>query len=71
MMSDVLELIFTTTDNKTKTITVAAPMPNLSEADVRAAMEQMIASEIFRKADAPINGVKAARYVSRSVTSIV
>ena len=70
-MSEVLELIFTTTANKTKTITVDAPVANLSEATVRAAMEQMIASDIFRQEDAPINGVKGARYVQRNVTPIL
>lgn len=70
-MSEVLELIFTTANNKTKTVTVDAPLPNLSEAAVRAAMEQMIASDIFREADAPIVGIKAARYVNRTVTSIM
>ncbi|OCS85099.1 DUF2922 domain-containing protein [Caryophanon latum] len=68
---EVLELVFTTPENKTKTITIEAPVANVSEATVRAAMEQMIASDVYRDADSPIQAIKAARYVSRTVTPII
>lgn len=70
-MSSELQLIFTTATNKTKTFTVDAPVQNLSPDVVRAAMNDIIASNIFNDVENPPIAIKGARYVERNVTTII
>lgn len=70
-MNRVLELLFTTATNKTKTFTIEAPIQNVSPEVVRAAMTQMIASGIFNDVDHPLQAIKGARYVERNVVTII
>ena len=52
-MDKVLELYFITADEKTAKIQIEDPIEPVDEAKVRAAMNEMIASQAFKKSAGP------------------
>lgn len=70
-MAKVLELVFTTANNKIKTVSVDAPVETLDVATIQAAMQQMLASTVIHVEGQPLQAIKAARYVERTVTDIL
>lgn len=70
-MTKVLELLFTTTGDKTKTYTVDAPHGNLTAATIEAAMQTMITAAIIEQEGQALQSIKGARYVERIVTPVI
>ncbi|WP_338754949.1 DUF2922 domain-containing protein [Bacillus sp. FJAT-52991] len=69
-MSKVLELYFTSEMGSTEKLTVRNPKDSLDPAAIKAAMEQIVAANIFATKTGALTGVKSARYVDRSTTDI-
>ena len=67
-MSQVLQLTFKNALNQTLTISIDSPKPNLTEAEVNAAMQTVIDQGIFAKEGYVFNSKKSARIVERNVT---
>ncbi|MBS4174541.1 DUF2922 domain-containing protein [Bacillus sp. FJAT-49736] len=65
----VLELHFVTADNKTATISIEDPIDPVDTGRVKAAMEQVIASNVFQNAAGfAFTEIKNARLVDHNVT---
>lgn len=69
-MAQVLQLTFANTAGNTMTININEPKPNLTEAEVNAAMQTIIDQAVFSKDGFLYNVKKSARIVERNVTSI-
>ena len=69
-MAQVLQLTFANTAGNTMTININDPKPNLTEAEVNAAMQTIIDQAVFSKEGFLYNVKKSARIVERNVTSI-
>lgn len=69
-MAQVLQLTFANAENKTMTINIDNPKVNLTEAEVNAAMQTIIAQSVFSKSGFTFNIKKSARIVDRNVTNI-
>lgn len=69
-MAQVLQLTFANAENKTMTINIDNPKANLTEAEVNAAMQTIIAQSVFSKSGFAFNVKKSARIVDRNVTNI-
>ena len=67
-MAQVLQLTFANAEGKTMTISIQDPKPNLTEAEVNAAMQTMIDQAVFSKDSFVFNVKKTARIVERHVT---
>lgn len=69
-MAQVLQLTFANTAGNTMTININDPKPNLTEAEVNAAMQTIIGQAVFSKDGFLYNVKKSARIVDRNVTTI-
>ncbi|ARF15972.1 DUF2922 domain-containing protein [Sporosarcina sp. P3] len=70
-MAKVLELTFLTAANKPVKLTVDEPHEDLTEGQVEAVMQQVIASNIFLIEESPLATIKSARIVARDTQNIV
>ena len=68
-MEKVLQLTIANADGKTMTINVKNPKPNLTEAEVNAAMQTIVNAGIFSHAGLTFNVKKSAKIVERNVTA--
>lgn len=68
-MEKTLELTFLTNLDKLARISIEAPIEPLEPDVVRAAMEQMVAADVFQGSNGSYVDVKEARLVERTVTS--
>lgn len=66
-----LELIFQSAAGRRTTMAVQDPRENLTEADVRAAMELILARNIFTSPGGDLKAIVGARIVTRDVTDII
>ncbi|WP_339261908.1 DUF2922 domain-containing protein [Solibacillus sp. FSL W7-1472] len=69
-MAQVLQLTFANIAGSTMTINISDPKPNLTEAEVNAAMQTIIDQAVFSKDGFLFNVKKSARIVERNVTAI-
>jgi len=69
-MAQVLQLTFANIARNTMTININDPKPNLTEAEVNAAMQTIIDQAVFSKDGFLFNVKKSARIVERNVTAI-
>lgn len=69
-MAKVLELQFLNQENKTVTIRLDAPIEPVDPAAVNAAMDTVIAQNIFTSSGGNYTSKKAARIVDREVSDI-
>lgn len=65
-----LELLFENEDGKTVTYTLDSPVDPADEEAVNAAMDQVIAQNVFNSSGGNIVAKKGARFVERTVTDI-
>ncbi|MFC0187113.1 DUF2922 domain-containing protein [Fictibacillus aquaticus] len=70
-MARTLELQFLNEDSKTVTIRLDAPIEPVNAASVSAAMDAVIAQNIFNSTGGDLVGKKGARIVDRSEEPIV
>ena len=68
-MDKVLELYFITADEKTAKIQIEDPIEPVEEAAVRAAMNEIIASQAFKNDAGPYVAAKEARLVETTKTT--
>lgn len=68
-MAQVLQLVFANAEGNTMTISIPDPKPNLTEAQVNAAMQTIIDQATFSKDGFAYNVKKTARIVERHVTA--
>ncbi|WOV85730.1 DUF2922 domain-containing protein [Sporosarcina jeotgali] len=66
-----LQLVFTKSDGKDFVLTVDEPRPGVTPAEVKTAMEQIIASGVFKKDGDVLTAVKSARIIDRSVSDLI
>ena len=69
-MAQVLQLTFANIAGNTMTININDPKPNLTEAEVNAAMQTIMDQAVFSKDGFLFNVKKSARIVERNVTAI-
>ncbi len=69
-MAKVLQLTFLTAGNKKVTLVVDEPKPNLTEEEVVATMETVIASHIFEVDAYPFTDALSAKIIDREVTEL-
>ncbi|MER2111946.1 MAG: DUF2922 domain-containing protein [Solibacillus isronensis] len=69
-MAQVLQLTFANIAGNTMTININDPKPNLTEAEVNAAMQTIIDQAVFSKDGFLYNVKKSARIVERNVTAL-
>lgn len=69
-MAKTLQLTFLTAGDRRVTLTVDEPKSNLTEQEVRTAMEEIIQSGIFEINDFPFASAVSAQVVERDVTNI-
>lgn len=69
-MAQVLQLTFANIAGSTMTININDPKPNLTEAEVNAAMQTIIDQAVFSKDGFLFNVKKSVRIVERNVTAI-
>ncbi|GIN61713.1 hypothetical protein J27TS8_17060 [Robertmurraya siralis] len=67
-MAKTLELQFLTEFGQSQNLTVDAPKGPIDEAEVKAAMEAIIASNAFRSSKGRLANIKGARVIERNVT---
>lgn len=67
-MAKTLELLFVTENGKQARLTVEQPIEPIDPAVVKAAMEQIIASNAFYSTNGNFTAVGGARVVERNVT---
>lgn len=70
-MAKTLQLNFNTASGKKVTMTVDEPRADLTEQSVEAAMQEIIASDVFELNGAPLASAAGARIVERNVTELV
>ncbi|MGE8203421.1 DUF2922 domain-containing protein [Heyndrickxia sp. NPDC080065] len=64
-----LELQFNTEDNKTARISIEDPIEPVDTANVKAAMEKIIAADVFRNSmGSSYTEIKGARLIENNVT---
>ncbi|WP_298829199.1 DUF2922 domain-containing protein [uncultured Planococcus sp.] len=66
-MAKTLELIFTNTEGKDVTLTVDEPRANVTDAELAAGMQTIIAQDIFEVEGSPLGTIKGARIVERNI----
>ncbi|WP_406678041.1 DUF2922 domain-containing protein [Moorella sp. ACPs] len=66
-----LELIFQNAAGRRTTLAVIDPRDNLTEAEVRAVMELILARNIFTSPGGDLTAIIGARIVIRDVTDII
>ncbi|WP_155593792.1 DUF2922 domain-containing protein [Lysinibacillus cavernae] len=67
-MTQVLELQFATADGKTTSLTIDAPKPNVTAAEIQQVMETIMAKNVFVGQAGALSAIKGARIVERQVT---
>ncbi|RFU70978.1 DUF2922 domain-containing protein [Peribacillus saganii] len=67
-MAKTLELIFVTEEGKTSAISIEDPKEPVNIADVKMAMEQVVAAQAFTTQTGGLASVKGARVIERNVT---
>ena len=67
-MAHVLQLTIANAEGKTMTFNVANPKPNLTEAEVNAAIQTIVDQGIFSHEGFVFNEKKSAKIVERNVT---
>ncbi|ARK20222.1 DUF2922 domain-containing protein [Sporosarcina sp. P26b] len=70
-MAKVLELTFLTAANKPVKLTVDEPYTGITEAQVEAVMQQVIANNIFVIEESPLAKIKSARIIARDTEMLV
>lgn len=70
-MALTLQLVFTKSDGKDFVLTVDEPRPGVTPTEVKTAMEQIIASGVFKKDGDVLTAVKSARIIDRSVNDLI
>lgn len=70
-MAKTLQLNFNTATGKNVMLTVDEPRADLTASTIEAAMQEIIAAGVFEVDGSPLESVKNARIVERSVTEIV
>lgn len=70
MIVKTLQLVFQTAAGSRFTISLPDPVDTLTEADVQAAMDTIIAKNVFNVNGADLTGKVAARIVSRETTEL-
>ncbi len=70
-MAKTLQLNFKTATGKKVTLTVDEPRTDLTASNVEAAMQEIIASNVFEVDGAPLATAVDARIVERNVTELV
>ncbi|CEP66729.1 Protein of unknown function DUF2922 [Moorella glycerini] len=71
MLTKRLELIFQNAAGRRTTLAVQDPRDNLTEAEVRAAMELILDRNIFTSPGGDLTAIVGARIVTRDVTDII
>ncbi|TLS38188.1 DUF2922 domain-containing protein [Pseudalkalibacillus caeni] len=69
-MAKTLELQFITQDNKTTSLSLNDPIDPIDPAAVAAAMDVVVAQNIFSTSGGDIVGKKGARLIERNVSDI-
>lgn len=67
-MAKVLQLVFQNEENKSMTLSINDPKPDLTSAEINAAMATIAQSEAFAREGMPFAEKKSARIVHRHVT---
>lgn len=70
-MAKTLQLNFVTAAGKQTSLTVDEPRADLSPTEVEAAMQEIINSGVFQVDGSPLETVKGARIVERTVTDLI
>lgn len=65
-----LEMIFANTGGTRATISVYDPRPDLEGQEVKTAMEDIIAKEVFTSTNGDLSGINGARIVERDVQDL-
>lgn len=71
MLTKTLQLIFGNAAGRQVTLSIADPRDNLTEAEVRAVMELILARNIFTSSGGDLTAIAGARIVTRDVTEII
>lgn len=66
-MAKTLELIFTTIAGKDVTLSVDEPREDVTDAELLAGMQSIIAQNVFEVEGSPLGAVKGARIVERNI----
>lgn len=66
-MAKTLELIFTTTAGKDVTLTVDEPRDTVTDAELLAGMQSIIAQDVFEVEGSSLGTVKGARIIERNI----
>ncbi|ACA39831.1 DUF2922 domain-containing protein [Lysinibacillus sp. fkY74-1] len=66
-MTQVLELQFVTADGKTSMLTIDAPKPTVTAADIQQVMKTIMAKNVFSGQAGALTAIKGARIVERKV----
>ncbi|NLY42818.1 MAG: DUF2922 domain-containing protein [Clostridiaceae bacterium] len=69
-MAAVLEMIFKNEEQKNVTISISDPVEDLTGAEVKAVMDNIIAKNVFTTSGGDIVQASGARIVSREVTEL-
>ncbi|WP_432355548.1 DUF2922 domain-containing protein [Sporosarcina sp. A2] len=70
-MALTLQLVFTQSDGKDFVLTVDEPRPGVTPTEVQTVMEQIIASDVFKKEGKALIAVKGARIVDHTVNNLI
>lgn len=70
-MAKTLQLNFTAGNGKNIALTVDQPRADLTAQEVEAAMQAIIAADVFKMDDYSLETVKSARIIDREVTELI
>jgi len=70
-MAKTLQLNFNTASGKRVSLTVDEPRADLTPQSIEAAMQEIIAANVFEINGAPLATVASARVIERNVTELV
>lgn len=70
-MSSKIELIFKNQENRSTRISVDEPKADLTEVEVQAAMDNMIAENIFNTSGGDLVAVSGARIVTTQIEDLI
>ena len=66
-----LEMVFKNQKDKTSRLSLDNPREDITESDIRVAMENIVASNVFETADGDLVSIVSARIVSTDVEEFV
>ncbi|MCD7036113.1 DUF2922 domain-containing protein [Metabacillus sp. GX 13764] len=69
-MAKTIELQFSNMEGKSVSISVESPKEGLTQSEISAAMDTILASNVFTSAGGELIGKKGARIVERNVTEL-